>query len=148
LWRRDGEGGSILPRVRDRESSVPDEVARGETLRYSPALRDGRLVFVSGHIGRDADGFLSDDPEVQMREAFRSIGETLSDLGATWADVVEITSYHVGLQGQKDALLRVHHEFIRVPPYPAWTAAGVTELFNTEAVVEISVVAVLAEHPS
>ena len=65
-----------------------------------------------------------------MREAFRSVGETLSEVGASWAYVVEITSYHVGLQGQKDALLRVHHEFIREPPYPAWTAAGVTELFG------------------
>jgi enamine deaminase RidA (YjgF/YER057c/UK114 family) len=129
--------------MRDRQSSVPDEGV--PTLRYSPALRDGRLVFVSGHIGRDDAGVLSDDPEVQMREAFRSVGRTLSDLGATWADVVEITSYHVGLQAQKEALLRVHREFIREPPYPAWTAAGVAELFSPDAVVEISVVAVLPD---
>ena len=129
--------------MRDRESSAPDEGT--PALRYSPALRDGRLIFVSGHIGRDEDGELSDDPEVQMREAFRSVGRTLSELGATWADVVEITSYHVGLAAQKEALLRVHHEFVREPPYPAWTAAGVSELFSADATVEISVVAALPE---
>ena len=129
--------------MRDRESSRPDEGA--PTLRYSPAVRDGRFVFVSGHIGRDEDGVLSADPDVQIREAFRSVGRTLSELGATWGDVVEITSYHVGLERQRDALLRVHHEFLREPPYPAWTAAGVAGLFSSEAIVEISVIAVLPE---
>jgi enamine deaminase RidA (YjgF/YER057c/UK114 family) len=89
---------------------------------------------------------LSDDPEVQIREAFRSVGRTLAEVGATWADVVEMTSYHVGLQVQKEAILRVHHEFIREPPFPAWTATGVTELFSADAVFELSVVAVLPEH--
>jgi enamine deaminase RidA (YjgF/YER057c/UK114 family) len=131
--------------VPDRESSVPDEVARAETLRYSPALRDGRFVFVSGDIGRRDDGLLPADPEEQMREAFRSVGRSLGKLGASWSDVVEMTSYHVGLQAQKEALLRVHHEFIREPPYPAWTAAGVSELFSPDAVVEIAVIAVLPE---
>ena len=129
--------------MRDRESSAPDKGA--PALRYSPALRDGRFIFVSGHIGRDENGVLSDDPEVQIREAFRSVGRTLSEFGATWADVVDITSYHVGLDAQKEALLRVHHEFIRERPYPAWTAAGVSELFSPDALVEISVVAVLRE---
>jgi enamine deaminase RidA (YjgF/YER057c/UK114 family) len=99
----------------------------------------------SGHIGRDEHGVLSDNPEVQIREAFRSVGRTLAEVGATWADVVEMTSYHVGLQVQKDAILRVHREFIREPPYPAWTATGVTELFSPNAVFELSVVAVLPE---
>jgi enamine deaminase RidA (YjgF/YER057c/UK114 family) len=79
--------------VRDRESSLPDDGV--PELRYSPALRDGRFVFVSGHIGRDEHGVLSDSPEVQIREAFRSVGRTLAEVGATWADVVEMTSYHV-----------------------------------------------------
>ena len=83
-----------------------------------------------------------------MREAFRNVGATLATFGATWADVVEITSYHVGLQAQKEALLRVHREFIAEPPYPAWTAAGVSELFSADAVVEIAVIAVLPERTS
>ena len=131
------------PHVHDRESSLADDGT--PELRYSPALRDGRFVFVSGHIGRDEHGVLSDSPEVQMREAFRSVGRTLAEVGATWADVVEMTSYHVGLQVQKEAILRVHREFIREPPYPAWTATGVAELFSADAVFELSVLAVLPE---
>ena len=90
-------------------------------------------------------GCSSDNPQVQIREAFRSVGRTLAEVGATWADVVEMTSYHVGLQVQKEAILRVHRDFIREPPYPAWTATGVTELFSPNAVFELSVVAVLPE---
>jgi hypothetical protein len=56
-----------------------------------------------------------------------------------------MTSYHVGLAVQKEAILRVHREFIREPAYPAWTATGVTELFSADAVFELSVVALLPE---
>ena len=40
-------------------------------------------------------------------------------------------------------MLRVAAEFL-VPPYPAWTPIGVTELWPPEAVVEIRCVAVVA----
>lgn len=39
-------------------------------------------------------------------------------------------------------LLAVAAEFL-TEPYPAWTAVGVTELFDSEAVIEISCVAVV-----
>lgn len=126
----------------DRESSRTPDEARASRLRYSPGLRDGRVVYVSGHIGRSPDGELPADPETQTREAFAGVGRTLARLGATWADVVEITSYHVGLREQSELLLRVHDEFVQ-EPYPAWTAVGVTELFSPDAVVEVSVTAVL-----
>jgi enamine deaminase RidA (YjgF/YER057c/UK114 family) len=49
----------------------------------------------------------------------------------------------VGLRDQADALLRVAGEFLD-SPYPAWTAVGVLELFEPEAVVEIRCVAVVS----
>ena len=128
----------------DRESSLPPDAARTADLRYSPALRVGRAVYVSGHIGRRDDGVLSDDPEEQIRTAFVEVGRSLAELGATWRDVVEITSYHVGLQAQREAVTRVHRDFIE-EPYPAWTAVGVSELLAPGAVVEISVVALLPD---
>jgi enamine deaminase RidA (YjgF/YER057c/UK114 family) len=116
--------------------------AEHSALRYSPALRIDRTVHVSGHIGRSTDGNLPSEPEQQIREAFRSLTETLHEAGADWADVVQMTSYHVGLRDHGDAFLRVRAEYVQ-EPYSAWTAVGVTELYTPGALVEISLTAVV-----
>lgn len=120
-------------------TGVPAAVTVGETVR------------LTGHTGTTADGSFPAEVSEQVRQTFRNIGDTLSQVGCTWADVVELVSYHVGLRAQAEMLLAVATEF-REPPFPAWTAVGVTELFEPEALVEISCVAALrgsrpARHP-
>jgi enamine deaminase RidA (YjgF/YER057c/UK114 family) len=111
------------------ETNIPAAVWAGDTLR------------VSSHAGESPDDVFPEDPEEQLRGAFRNIGSTLKAAGATWSDVVEINSFHIGLRGQADFLLRVAAEFL-TPPYPAWTPVGVTDLWPPEAVVEIRCVAI------
>ena len=115
-----------------------------EETRIPAALRVGDTLRVTGHTGETADGVFSADPESQIRQVFRNIALTLAEAGASWTDVVEINSYHVGLVAQSEALIRIAAEFLR-DPYPAWTAVGVTELIIAEALVEISCVALLSE---
>jgi enamine deaminase RidA (YjgF/YER057c/UK114 family) len=105
------------------------------------AIRQGRIVRLTGHTGDEADGTFSDQAETQIRRTFENVALTLAEVQMGWSDVVEITSFHVGLQQQSEALLRVAAEFLDAP-YPAWTAVGVVEFFEPEAVVEISCVAV------
>lgn len=109
-------------------------------LRYAPAVISGDLIFVSGGTGVGLDGSLTDDPEAQIRQAFKNIGTVLAEAGANFADVVEMTSYHVGLQGQASLFVQVKDEFIG-EPYPAWTAIGISELITPGAIVEIRVTA-------
>jgi enamine deaminase RidA (YjgF/YER057c/UK114 family) len=106
------------------------------------AVQVGSTLHLTGHTGETADGVFSVDPESQIRQTFRNIAITLADANATWSDVVEIHSYHVGLLSQAEATFKVATEFLE-DPYPAWTAVGVTELILSEAVVEISCVAAL-----
>jgi len=122
---------------------VPDAWADFyEETRIPAAVRVGDTLRVTGHTGETADGVFSADPETQIRQVFRNIGLTLAEAGADWSDVVEINSYHVGLREQAEAVLRVSAEFLE-DPRPAWTAVGVTELIVSEALVEISCVAVV-----
>jgi enamine deaminase RidA (YjgF/YER057c/UK114 family) len=124
-----------------RNGVVPEHwVGFYESTRIPAAVRDGDRLYVTGHTGEDPDGNFSADPETQIRQTFRQIGATLSKGGASWADVVELNSYHVGLQAQSEVLLAIAGEFLE-DPYPAWTAVGVTELFDEGAVVEISCIA-------
>lgn len=113
------------------ETNIPAAVWAGDTLR------------VSSHAGETPEDVFPDEPEEQLRGAFRNISSTLAEAGASWSDVVEINSFHVDLRGQADFLLRVAAEFLE-PPYPAWTPVGITELlWPPEAVVEIRCVAVV-----
>ena len=114
-----------------------------EATRIPAAVETGGLVHVTGHTGEARDGTFPGDVEAQLRNTFRNIALTLAEAGLGWPDVVELTSYHVGLRNQTAALLTVAAEFLQ-EPYPAWTAVGVSELFDPEAVVEISCVAVAA----
>ncbi len=111
------------------ETHIPAAVRVGDTLR------------VTGHTGETDDGVFSPSAEEQIRQTFRNLGLTLAEGDASWSDVVEINSYHVGLLSQAEAILDVAGEFLE-EPYPAWTAVGVTELFLPEALIEISCVAV------
>jgi enamine deaminase RidA (YjgF/YER057c/UK114 family) len=114
-----------------------------ETHIPAAILAHGRL-HVTGHTGTLDDGTFPDGDEAQIRQTFRNLSRTLTEAGATWDDVVELTTYHVNLSAQAEPLLRVAAEFLR-DPYPAWTATGITELFEAEALVEISCLAVLAD---
>lgn len=112
-----------------------------EETRIPAAVRVGDTLRVTGHTGETADGVFSLDAEEQIRQVFRNITLTLAEAEASWSDVVEINSFHVGLLNQAEAVLSIASEFLE-EPYPAWTAVGVTELILPEALVEISCVAV------
>jgi enamine deaminase RidA (YjgF/YER057c/UK114 family) len=113
-----------------------------EATHIPAAVRMGDVLRLTGHTGDRADGTFSPDPVSQTRQTFSNISQTLSEAGATWSDVVEITSYRVGLRAQADVVLQVAPEFLDAP-YPAWTDVGITELFEPDAIVEISCVAVI-----
>lgn len=120
------------PLARDAETTIP----------YSPGLRVGDTIHVSGTIGRPSGGgHLPADIAEQFRQLYRNIAAVLGEAEATWADVIEMTSYHVGLREHIETLFAVHREFVN-EPYPAWTAVGVTELLSEDAVLEIAVTAV------
>ena len=108
------------------------------------AVRSGRTLYVTGHTGESADGVYPADAEAQVRGTFRNIALTLAEAGLGWQDVVAMDSYHVGFRQQVPALLAIAAEFLTAP-YPAWTAVGVTELIDPEAVIEISCVAVAGD---
>ena len=113
-----------------------------EETKVPAAVRAGDQLHVSGHTGEDPDGHFSAQLEAQIRGTFRNLTETLTAAGADWPQVVSLTSYHVGLSGQEDIVLRVAAEYLDAP-FPAWTAVGVTELWSPEALVEISCVATI-----
>ena len=109
------------------------------------AVMSGRTLHVTGHTGESADGVFPADVESQVRGTFHNIELTLAEAGLGWRDVVAMNSYHVGFHDQFACPARGRRGVPDQAPYPAWTAVGVTELIDPEAVIEISCVAVAGE---
>lgn len=80
------------------------------------------------------------DPEAQFAVAFETLRSILREGGADLSDVVEITSYHVGIAAHMEAFMRVWARYLK-EPYPAWTAVGVAELVVPGGLVELRAVA-------
>jgi enamine deaminase RidA (YjgF/YER057c/UK114 family) len=64
----------------------------------------------------------------------------LVQAGIEACNIVEITTYHVGLKQHLGAFVKAKDEFI-AEPYPAWTAIGVSELLTDGALGEIRAIA-------
>lgn len=106
----------------------------------SPGLISNGLLFLTGMTGHRSDNTFAEDPEEQIRDAFAKVGTVLAEAGLGWESLVEMTSYHVGLQDHIDTFRVVRAEHVR-EPYPAWTAIEVTGLVTPGTIVELRVVA-------
>lgn len=101
---------------------------------FAPAVRHRDLIFFSGVIGQ------GDTTEVEFRSAWTSLGETLSEAGVGYKDIIDTTLYIVNLQQNAATMAKVKDEFIKAP-YPASTWIGVSELIRPGASAEIKIVA-------
>ena len=114
-----------------------------DRLHFAPAVRDGNRLYCSGVIGVGADGKALADPEAQFAQAFELLSSVLTTAGASFADVIDITTFHVGLQANLRTFAKVKDRYVQAP-YPSWTAIGITELAVPGALVEIRAIARLA----
>ena len=55
-----------------------------------------RQLFVSGQVGKDADGNVPDDPVAQLEVALRNVLENLAAADYATTDLVKIVTYVVG----------------------------------------------------
>lgn len=106
----------------------------------SPVVDTGDFLFLSGQTGCRPDGTVSPDAETQFRDAFGFVAANLAAADTSFADVVEMTTYHVNLREHLAVFAKVKDEYVRLP-YPAWSAIGVTELITEGTLVEIRVIA-------
>lgn len=125
----------------DKKPIIPNELrAYYDTWHFSPAIESEGFLFISGCTGTRLDGSISDDIEEQVRQAFETMEKSLIEAGLSFPDVIDMTTYHVGLRNHIKKFMEVKDEFIG-EPYPAWTAVGVTELAVQGALIEIRVIA-------
>jgi enamine deaminase RidA (YjgF/YER057c/UK114 family) len=107
---------------------------------FSHVVRSRGLLFLSGVTGTGTDGRVAEDPGEQFEQLFTHLRQYLNAAGASLGDVVEMTTYHVGLRTHLRAFTMVKDAYLP-RPYPAWSAIGVSQLITPGALVELRAIA-------
>lgn len=110
-----------------------------EQHQYSPAVRSGDLLFVSGQVGAREDGSPEPDLAAQVQLAYDNLSAVLAAAGASFADVVDVTLFMVDPDAIFETMWPVHVSNWGEKPYPTITAVGVTWLAGFQ--FEIKVIA-------
>ena len=105
-----------------------------------------RTIYTAGQVSIDADGKLvgPGDLAVQTAQVMRNVGLALAAAGASFADVVKITTYVVNYKPEHRAVVgKARAPFFVCGTPPASTLVGVAALALPEWLVEIEAIAVV-----
>ena len=128
-----------MPCTRQAVSSSDAPAAIGP---YSPAVRAGDLLFVSGQIALDPStgAMVEGGVEAQARRVMENLGALLEAAGLSFDAVVRSTIYLADL-GDFAKVNEIYGAYFK-PPYPARATVQVAKL-PRDARVEIDVIAVI-----
>jgi enamine deaminase RidA (YjgF/YER057c/UK114 family) len=105
-----------------------------------------RTIVVAGQVGVDRDGVLAgEDVGTQTRQAYENVDLCLASAGATWGDVVKVTTFLVSADLIDDFFSAREQTFGRLFPsgaFPPSTLLVVRGLVRPELLVEIEALAV------
>lgn len=142
------------------EENRPQRIAANEVLQpegwadpvgYSNGIAArGRMVFVGGQIGWNADGvFETDDLVGQVRQCLRNVVDEVRTGGGSAEHIVSMTWYLLDKEeylARRQAIGTVYREVIG-RHFPAMAAVAVAALIEDRAKVEIQAIAVIPDQP-
>ena len=109
-------------------------------------VKASEFLFIAGQVGVDKDGTLAGDFDAQCVQLFANIGAALSSQGATFANIVEFTTYLVHSQDIPKFMAYRTREFPKLfagGAYPPNTLLMIDRLVREEFLIEVSAVAAL-----
>lgn len=160
-----GAGGILMSRLHVPDQLVAIDVtasrhplelvnpgwSRYDTLTYSPGVKAGRTLFMSGFAALDMDtqeALHADDLGAQAEVTFGAILELLQHAGLGPTDLLETTEYCVeSAVGDYKAVAEVRERLLS-PPWPASTGALCHSLLRPEFKLEVFPTALYPEETS
>jgi enamine deaminase RidA (YjgF/YER057c/UK114 family) len=128
------------------------EYPAAEGLFKSPAYSHtvvatgARTVYISGQVAMDAEGKLVGEGDIgaQTEQVMRNLGAALAAAGASFADVVKITTYVVDYKPEMRTVIgKARSPFFAGREPPASTLVGVSALAAPGWLIEIEAIAVV-----
>lgn len=124
----------------------PEGLFASPTYTHVVTAHAGRTVYLSGQVSAGPDGKVvgPGDLGAQTTQVMRNIETALKSVGATFADVVKITTYVVNYQPEHRAIVgAARGAFFPAGEPPASTLVGVSALAAPDYLVEIEAIAVI-----
>src|SRR5689334_13313492 len=109
-------------------------------------VKASEFLFIAGQVGADKDGKAPADFDAQCGLVFANIGAALSSQGASFANLVEFTTYLVHAQDIAKFMAYRTREFPKLfkgGAYPPNTLLIIDRLVREEFLIEVSAVAAL-----
>jgi enamine deaminase RidA (YjgF/YER057c/UK114 family) len=109
-------------------------------------VKASEFLFIAGQVGADKDGKAGADFDAQCGLTFANLGAALSSQGASFANVVEFTTYLVHSQDIAKFMAWRQREFPKLfagGAYPPNTLLIIDRLVREEFLIEVSAVAAL-----
>ncbi len=128
------------------EYPVAEGLFRNPAYSHTVVATGARTVYISGQVAMDAEGKLVGEGDLgaQTEQVMKNLGKALAAAGASFADVVKITTYVVDYKPEMRAVVskaRSPHFAGREPP--ASTLVGVSALALPGWLIEIEATAVV-----
>src|SRR5436853_3540952 len=131
---------SVLERPR------PEGLLNNPGFSQVVAATGTRTIYTAGQVSIDEQGVLvgAGDIAAQTAQAMRNVGLALAAAGATYADIVKITTYVVNYKPEHRTVIgRARAPFFSNGTPPASTLIGVIALALPDWLVEIEAIAVV-----
>ena len=114
--------------------------------RFSSVVKAGNLVFTAGHTGMDSKGNVvgAGDIEVQIRQTWHNIEESMKAAGGSLRNIVKVTTYVTDIIALP-TWFKVWNELFDPDDRPASTFVEVSRLARPGIWVEIEAIGVLDE---
>ena len=109
-------------------------------------VKASEFLFIAGQVGADRDGKVAADFDAQCAQTFANIGAALKSQGASFANIVEFTTYLVHSQDIPRFMAYRTREFPKLfagGAYPPNTLLMIDRLVKEELLIEVSAVAAL-----
>jgi 2-iminobutanoate/2-iminopropanoate deaminase len=141
-WTMSGSaqgGRSVIQRMNPPGLSTPTGYS------HVVSARGGRTIYIAGQVAFDAKGQLvgRGDLTAQTKQVFANLDTALKAAGATFNDVVK-TNYYLLDAAQVQVIRDVRSQYF-TKELPASTLVQVSRLANPDFLIEIEVIAVVAE---
>ena len=141
-WTASGRvqgGRSVIQRLNPPGLSTPTGYS------HVVSARGGRTIYVAGQVAFDSKGQLvgRGDLAAQTKQVFANLETALKAAGATFNDVVK-ANYYLLDASQVQVIRDIRSQYF-TKELPASTLVQVSRLANADFLVEIEVIAVVAE---
>lgn len=122
----------------------PEGIAKPTGYTHVVTTDARKTVYISGQIGVDSQGHVESGLRAQMVQVFENLKIALASVGATFDNVVKVTTLIVNFKPEDRTTLReVRSQYFNADQPPASTLIGVQALALPELLVEIEAIAVI-----